>query len=98
VKLQIKTWPSLQLKSARENFVLYRHEQSTINISSEYLWIKEKDELINSLFPKFPHILCFSEHHLKHIELDQINLEGYKLGAAYCRKSLLKGRGLHLCS
>jgi hypothetical protein len=47
--------------------------------------------LINSLFPKFPHILCFSEHHLKQIELEQINLERYKLGAAYCRKSLLKG-------
>jgi hypothetical protein len=58
------------------------------------LWVKEKkktDELINSLFPKFPHILCLSEHHLKQIELDQTNLGGYKLGAAYCRKSLLKG-------
>jgi hypothetical protein len=50
-----------------------------------------KDHLINSLLLKFPHILCFSEHHLKQIELEQINLEGYKLGAAYCRKSLLKG-------
>jgi hypothetical protein len=47
--------------------------------------------LINSLFPEFPYILCFSEHHLKQIELEQIHLEGYKLGAAYCRKSLLKG-------
>jgi hypothetical protein len=35
--------------------------------------------------------MCFSEHHLKQIELEDINLEGYKLGAAYCRKSLLKG-------
>jgi hypothetical protein len=52
---------------------------------------KKTDKLINSLFPKFPHILCFSEHHPKQIELEQINLEGYKLGAAYCRKSLLKG-------
>jgi hypothetical protein len=33
----------------------------------------------------------FLEHHLKQIELEQINLECYKLGAAYCRKSLLKG-------
>jgi exonuclease III len=56
------------------------------------LWIKEKtDELINSLCPKFPHTLCFSEHHLKQIELEQINLVGYKLDASYCRKSLLKG-------
>jgi hypothetical protein len=34
--------------------------------------------------------MCFFEHHLKQIELEQINLEGYKLGAAYCGKSLLK--------
>jgi hypothetical protein len=56
------------------------------------LWIKEKkaEELINSLFPKFTHILCFLENHLKQIELEQINLD-YKLGASYCRKYLLKG-------
>jgi hypothetical protein len=48
---------------------------------------KKTDEFLNSLLPKFPHTLCFSEHHLKQIELEEINLEGYKLGAAYCRKS-----------
>jgi hypothetical protein len=42
------------------------------------LWSKEKDHLINSLFPKFPHVICFSERHLKQIELEEINLEGYK--------------------
>jgi hypothetical protein len=52
---------------------------------------KKADELINSFFPKFPHIFCLSGHHLKQIEMEQINVEGYKLGAAYCRKSLLKG-------
>jgi exonuclease III len=51
----------------------------------------KSDELISSLFPSFPHVMCFSDHHLKQIELEQINLEGYKLGAAYCRKSLRKG-------
>jgi exonuclease III len=57
------------------------------------LWIegKKTDDFKNSLFPKFPHIVCFSEHPLKQLELDQINLDGYKLGVAYCRKSLLKG-------
>jgi exonuclease III len=53
--------------------------------------LKKTDELINSLFPKFPRILCFLEHHLKQIELEQINLEDYKLGAEYYRKYLLKG-------
>jgi len=41
------------------------------------------DELISSMSPDFPHILCFSEHHLKKTELDQINIDGYRLGAAY---------------
>jgi hypothetical protein len=58
--------------------------------------LRKKDQLINSSFPKFPHILCFSEHHLKQIEQEQINLEGYKLGAACCRKYLIKMWGLHL--
>jgi hypothetical protein len=31
------------------------------------------------------------EHHFKQTELEQINPEGYKLGAACCRKSLPKG-------
>jgi hypothetical protein len=70
---------------------MFNRYRSTVNISSEYLWIKEKDQLINSWFPKFSHILCFSEHHLKQEELEQINLEDYKLGATYCIKSLLKG-------
>ena len=32
------------------------------------------DELISSMSQNSPHILCFSEHHLKKFELDQINL------------------------
>jgi len=41
--------------------------------------------------PNFPHILCFSEHHLKCTELDQINIEGFKLCTAYCRQTIKKG-------
>jgi hypothetical protein len=49
--------------------------------------LREKtDELTSSVFPNFPHILHFSEHHLKKFELDQINVDGYRLGAAYCRQ------------
>ena len=42
---------------------------------------KKTDELKSSMYPNFPHILCFSEHHLKNFELDQINVNGYNLGA-----------------
>jgi hypothetical protein len=50
---------------------------------------EKTDELINSVFPNFSHILYFSEHHLKQFELIQINLDGYKLGAT-CRKFIEK--------
>jgi hypothetical protein len=35
--------------------------------------------------------LCFSEHHLRKFELDQINVDGYNLGAAYSRQVVKKG-------
>jgi hypothetical protein len=41
--------------------------------------------------PNFPHILCLSEHHLKHTELVQINIEGFKLCTAYCRQIMKRG-------
>jgi len=27
------------------------------------------NELLSQLYPTFPHILCLSEHHMKHVEL-----------------------------
>ena len=39
----------------------------------------------------FSHILCFSEHHLKKPERDQINVDGYRLRAAYCRQLVTRG-------
>jgi exonuclease III len=41
--------------------------------------------------PNFPHILCFCEHHLKKFELDQINVDGYRLAAAYCSQAVKRG-------
>jgi exonuclease III len=49
------------------------------------------DELISSMSPNLPQILCHSEHHLKHTELDQINIEGFKLCTAYCRQAMKRG-------
>jgi hypothetical protein len=49
------------------------------------------DELINPVSPHFPHILCFSEHHLNKFEFDEINIDGYRLGAAYYRQVVKRG-------
>ena len=55
------------------------------------------DELINSILPTPPQLLCLSEHHLKYTELDQINIEGFKLCTAYCRSNHEERRSLHIC-
>ena len=55
------------------------------------------DEYISSISPDFPHILCFSEHHLKKPELDQINVDGYRLGVTYCRQVVKKKWCLYIC-
>ena len=42
-------------------------------------------EQLSQLYPTFPHILCFSEHHMKHLELQRSHFDNYKLGGSYCR-------------
>jgi hypothetical protein len=54
------------------------------------------DELIGSISPNSPHILCFSEHHFKNFKLDQISIDGYKLVAAHSRQ-VLKGGDVCIC-
>ena len=41
--------------------------------------------LLSQLYPAFPHIICFSEHHMKHLELHRSHFDNYKLGGSYCR-------------
>jgi exonuclease III len=50
----------------------------------------KKGELISSMSPNFLQILCFSDH-LKHTEIDHINIEGFKLCTAYCRQTIKRG-------
>jgi hypothetical protein len=49
------------------------------------------DDVISHLYPNFPHILYFLEHHLNKIVMDQIKLNNYEIGAHCCRQSV--GRG-----
>jgi hypothetical protein len=49
------------------------------------------NELISHLHPAFPHILCFTEHHMSREELQQTFIECYILGSNYCRTSYAKG-------
>lgn len=49
------------------------------------------NELSSHLFPSFPHVLCFSEHHMNQVELLLSLVDSYNLGASYCRTFHAKG-------
>ena len=49
------------------------------------------NKLLSKLYPTFPHILCLSEHHMNHLELQQPFLDNYKLGNSCCRTFYEKG-------
>jgi len=49
------------------------------------------EELTTQWTKHFPHLLCFTEHHLKETEINNIHIENYTLGASYCRHSRTHG-------
>ena len=49
------------------------------------------NEFMLSLPAAAPHLICFTEHHLKDYELNNTHIPKYKLGANYCRKNLKQG-------
>jgi exonuclease III len=49
------------------------------------------DELLASLYPNLPDILCISEHHLNSMQIQLISMEDYRLGAEFCRQFFHKG-------
>ena len=51
----------------------------------------KSSELIRHLHPVYPHALCLTEHHLKHYQIKNIQIENYKLGASFCRDQYEKG-------
>ena len=70
-----------------------QNSQSPLNVYHQNIrGLRGKaNELISQLYPTFPHILCISEHHMNHLELQQTFFDNYKLGANCCRNSFEKG-------
>ena len=46
------------------------------------------NEFILSLDEVSPHLICLTEHHLKHNDIDITHIPTYKLGAKYCTTTL----------
>jgi len=90
-------------KSTRDNLeYLYTNNQQTTNnkIKHDKLRLyhqnirgisKKTEELTTQWATQFPHLLCFTEHHLKDSELTHISIEHYTLDASYCRQSRTHG-------
>jgi len=70
-------------------------EKSTkhITIFHQNIWGlgPKSSELREHLHPDYPHALCLTEHHLKHYQIKNIQIENYKLGASFCRDQYEKG-------
>jgi hypothetical protein len=49
------------------------------------------DELSNSLFPDYPHIMCLTEHHPKYYEMANLPIDHFKLGSKFCRHMFKNG-------
>lgn len=45
-------------------------------------------ELSSALYPDWPHVICLTEHHLNSLEFENCNIDHYKRGIMYCRKTL----------
>jgi len=52
---------------------------------------RKYQELLCYLYPELPHIICLKEHHLSILEYSHINVEGYTVGAQFCRALHEKG-------
>jgi exonuclease III len=50
------------------------------------------EELTTQWTTHSPHILCFTEHHLKEFEIINTHITNYSLGPSYCRHSRTHGR------
>ena len=46
------------------------------------------NELLTSILPDIPQIICITEHHLNEQEIESLYIENYTLGAKYCRHNL----------
>ena len=85
-KKPLKPKPQIKLPHAQNNLgSLIIYHQNIRGLRGK------PNELRSQIYPTFPHVLCISEHHMYHLELQQILFDNYKLGASYCRKSFENG-------
>jgi exonuclease III len=89
-----------------DDFFMVGHQRESINVQDIETsftvfhqnirgLFNKSEELISFLSLDFPQVLCLTEHHLKHFEIDYIYIyiyiyiymEQYKLGTKFCKES-----------
>jgi hypothetical protein len=64
-----------------DNIILYNQNAQSLTNKMDELSIILHNNYID------PHLVCFSEHHLKDSEISQISFNGYTLPAGYSREN-----------
>jgi hypothetical protein len=74
------------------------HKKQTLKIYHQNICGlgSKTDELIASLYPDLPDILCISEHHSNLMQIQLTSLYEYSLGAEFCRQFFHKRGGLYV--
>ena len=89
------------MNTPSSNTIVNNHNHFSINIPNDYFSTKKFllyhqnirgiynriDELQTLLYHNTPQIICLTEHHLKAEEINNTNLDQYKMGASFCRKN-----------
>jgi exonuclease III len=77
-----------------DNIIKLCHQNNnSLNIYHQNIrGVKDKtNEIVSSLYPLLPHLLCITEHHLNHLDLRHTHIEHYNISADYCRQTLRQG-------
>jgi hypothetical protein len=85
---------STKLKSRQEKTNQFTHNALKVCHQNIRGLFGKIEQLLNSLLFDLPHIICWSEHHLKEYEINNILVGNYVLGAKYCR--FIYKRGVQL--
>ena len=81
--------PNAHIKTTQENTHTKHLISTPLNVIHQNIrGLRNKSsELIISILPDIPQIICITEHHLN----EQETIKNYTLGAKYCRHNLKQG-------
>ena len=81
------------MKNNIDNLITFQNDVTRFSVLHQNIrgLLNKSEELIISLLPDLPQILCLTEHHLKHFQIDCILMDYYNLGAKFCRETHKNG-------